>query len=74
MWSSDVQSRGLEGLISLILLQGRRKSALWSPLLLLAQPQGGEDGLAPAAGPGPDAGELAHTELSHSLVPPEVWS
>lgn len=34
---------------------------------------GGEDGLAPAAGPGPDARELVHTELSHFLVPPEVW-
>lgn len=35
---------------------------------------GREDGLAPAAGPGPDAQELVHTELSHSLDLPEVWS
>lgn len=36
--------RGLGGLISLTLLQGRRKAAPWYPSLLLAQPQVGRMG------------------------------
>lgn len=62
----------LERLTVLTLLQqGRKAATLFSLTPACPAP---EDGLAPEAGPGPDARRLAHTELARSLVPPEARS